>query len=91
MRISSKKIPRIDNGNDDDDDSSKLKYSEENTETFPETCTEAQSPAKGESDDAYIMLLPNAEPEEKPKVTTNFPFKTYLILITKSLWFQISE
>lgn len=51
----------------EDDDFRKLKASAENPE-----CSETHNFSKVAGDDAYTMLLPNAEPVENTKVVTNF-------------------
>lgn len=78
MRISASKVHKEGNTSDDP---SKLEASGEISETHQENFSETLNSAKDAMDDAYTILLPNTESEEKVKVATNFPFKRYYVLI----------
>lgn len=79
MRISSSKVHHTSSH------SINLEASGEILDSFYEESSDPQNPAKGDEDDAHTLLLSSEESEEQEKVTTNFPFKRYIILIKGSL------
>ena len=65
MRISSSRVHKEGNTSDYP---SILKASGEISQSYPDNFSEALNPAEGTLDDAYAILLPSTESEEKVKV-----------------------
>ncbi|KAK4261613.1 hypothetical protein QN277_004583 [Acacia crassicarpa] len=82
MRNSAMKFQREGNS---DGDFRKLKASAENPESLLDGRSETLNPSKDAMDDAYTMLLPNAEPVENTKVPISEKIKSYLVKILTSV------
>lgn len=80
MRISSSRAHK--EGYTRNDDPSTLKASGETPESRQDNISETLDTAKDAlDDDAYTLLLPNTESEEKVKIATNFPFARYYYIL----------
>ncbi|RDY09086.1 Protein PIN-LIKES 3, partial [Mucuna pruriens] len=84
MRISSSRIQTEED--DTSDDSSLLKASGENIESHPNNFSETLNPTEDTMDDAYTMLLPNAESEQKVSISSKI--KNRLMVILRNLNFK---
>ncbi|XP_028776754.1 protein PIN-LIKES 3-like [Neltuma alba] len=82
MRNSASKFHREGNA---DDDISKLKASGENPESLPNECSETLDPSKDAMDDAYTLLLPDAESVENKKIPISEKIKSHLTKISRSV------
>lgn len=77
MRISSSRIQKDNTSKD----SNMLKASADISESHPHNFSETLYPTKDTMDDAYTILLPETNSEEKVRLATNFPFlKIYHLL-----------
>ncbi|KAG5099748.1 hypothetical protein JHK82_044800 [Glycine max] len=71
MRISSSRIQKDNTSKD----SNMLKASADISESHPHNFSETLYPTKDTMDDAYTILLPETNSEEKVRLATNFPYK----------------
>lgn len=78
MRISSS---RIQNEDRTSNDSSMLKASADISVSHPHNFSKTLNTTKGTVDNAYTILLPETNSEEKVRLATNFPYKSFYYLL----------
>ncbi|TKY58416.1 hypothetical protein E2542_SST15477 [Spatholobus suberectus] len=83
MTISSSRIQKEDNTSDDN---SLLKASGEISESNPDNFSETLNPTEDTMDDAYTLLLPEAESKEKVSISSKI--KHHLRMISSNLNFK---